>query len=436
MEILVLLFLVLFNGIFAMSEIALMTARRSRLKRLSEQGDSAAATALSLGENPTQFLSTIQIGITAIGVSSGIVGESALAEPLAAYLETVGLNVRLSSITAMVVVVSGITYFSIVLGELVPKRLAQFHAEEIARILSWPISQLARISAPFVYVLSKSTDTILKLVGKQNTPNASLTEEDIHAVLAEGSESGVIEKQEHDLVKNVFRLDDRPIASLMTPRGEVVFLDLNHPMETNLEKVLNSEHSRFPVCRGGLDEIVGVISSKRLLKQRLRGGVSSVGIEDYLVPAVYVPESLTGMALLGQFRESGVQMVFVVDEYGEILGLVTLQDVLEALAGEFKPLDPEDIWVVPQEDGSLILDGLIPISELKDRLGLESAPEEKKIRYNTLSGMMMRLIGALPKIGDRAVWDGWSFEVIVMDGNRIEKVRAFRHSSTKITENV
>ncbi|MBW7877543.1 MAG: HlyC/CorC family transporter [Candidatus Cloacimonetes bacterium] len=428
MEILFLLGLVLLNGIFAMSEMALMTARRARLKRMAEQGDSSAAVAINLGENPTRFLSTIQIGITAIGVTSGIVGESALAEPLALVFQNLGMNGRFSDIAAMAIVVPGITYFSIVLGELLPKRLAQFHAEEIATILAKPISQLAYLSSPFVYILSKSTDTVLRWVGKHDSPNPGLTEEDIHSMLAEGSEAGVIEKQEHDLVKNVFRLDERPISSLMTPRTEIVFLDLNHSMEMNLEKVLNSEHSRFPVCKGGLHEVVGVISSKRLLKHKIRNGSASDGLEEYLVPAVYVPESLTGMRLLGQLRESGVQMVFVMDEYGEILGLVTLRDVLEALAGEFKPIDPLDVWAVEQEDGSFLLDGLIPIAELKDRLGLGAAPEEQKIRYNTLSGMLMWLLGSLPKIGDRTEWEGWVFEVMVMDGNRIEKVRAFRQS--------
>jgi len=428
LEILFLLGLVLLNGIFAMSEIALMTARRARLKRLADQGDSSAAEAVNLGENPTRFLSTIQIGITAIGVTSGIVGESALAEPLALVFQNLGMNSRFSNIAAMAIVVPGITYFSIVLGELLPKRLAQFHAEEIAIILAKPISQLAYLSSPFVYILSKSTETVLRWVGKHDSPNPGLTEEDIHSMLAEGSEAGVIEKEEHNLVKNVFRLDERPISSLMTPRTEIVFLDLNHSMDTNLEKVLNSEHSRFPVCKGGMHEVVGVISSKRLLKYKIRNGSSLAGLEEYLVPAVYVPESLTGMRLLGQLRESGVQMVFVMDEYGEILGLITLRDVLEALAGEFKPIDPLDVWVVEQKDGSFLLDGLIPITELKDRLGLGSAPEEQKIRYNTLSGMLMWLLGSLPKIGDRAEWEGWVFEVMVMDGNRIEKVRAFRQS--------
>jgi putative hemolysin len=424
LEIAILITLILLNGLFAMSEIALVSARKSRLKRLAEEGDAAAATAMRLGEEPTQFLSTIQIGITAIGILNGIVGQAALAGPLAAMLQRLGLEGKASAMGATIIVVVGITYFSIVFGELVPKRIAQFHAEGIARFMAPTISALAKLSHPFVYLLSISTDGILRLMGRKDLGSANLTEEDIQAMLTEGSQAGLIEKHEHEMVRNVFRLDDRQIASLMTPRSEIIFLDIEEPFEVSLENLINSDHSRFPVCRGGMDDVLGVITAKRLLKQRMKS--ESTPITEYLKPAVYVPESLTGMKLLEQFRESGVQMVFVVDEYGEILGLVTLQDVLEALAGEFKPRDPEDFWAVQREDGSWLLDGLIPIPELKDRLGLKSVPEEDKGRYHTLGGMMMWLIGRLPHTSDVTKWEGWRFEVVDLDGNRIDKVLAIR----------
>lgn len=422
MDIAVLIALILLNGVFAMSEIALVTARKSRLQRLAEDGDKSAAIAMRLGENPTQFLSTVQIGITAIGILNGIVGEAALAGPLSGILQGFGLDEKSSAISATTVVVVGITYFTIVIGELVPKRIAQFNAEGIARLMAGPISVLAKLSRPFVYLLSVSTDGILRLMGKKELSSANLTEEDIHSILAEGSQAGLIEKQEHDMMRNVFRLDDRQIASLMTPRSEIIYLDIEQPLEGNLENLMNSDHSRYPVCRGGIHDTVGIITAKRLLKQRMKG--ESTNIQEYLQPAIFVPESLTGMKLLEQFRESGVQMVFVVDEYGEILGLITLQDVLEALTGEFRPRDPEDVWAVQREDGSWLLDGLIPIQELKDRLDLRSVPEEQKGRYNTLSGMMMWLIGNLPRTSDVAEWQGWRLEVVDMDGNRIDKVLA------------
>jgi putative hemolysin len=422
MDIAVLIALILLNGVFAMSEIALVTARKNRLQRLAEDGDMSAVIAIRLGEDPTQFLSTVQIGITAIGILNGIVGEAALAGPLAEILRGFGLDEKSSAISATTIVVVGLTYFSIEVGELVPKRIAQFNAEGIARLMAGPISVLAKLSRPFVYLLSVSTDGILRLMGKKELSSANLTEEDIHSMLAEGSQAGLIEKQEHEMVRNVFRLDDRQIASLMTPRSEIIYLDIEQPLEGNLENLMNSDHSRYPVCRGGIHDTVGIITAKRLLKQRMKG--ESTNIQDYLQPAIYVPESLTGMKLLEQFRESGVQMVFVVDEYGEILGLITLQDVLEALTGEFKSRDPEDVWAVQREDGSWLLDGLIPIQELKDRLDLKSVPEEQKGRYNTLSGMMMWLIGNLPRTSDVAEWEGWRLEVVDMDGNRIDKVLA------------
>ena len=422
MDILILTGLILLNGVFAMSEIALVTARRNRLMRLAEDGDTSSAVALRLGEDPTRFLSTIQIGITAIGILNGIVGEAALAGPFSSWLQSLGLNQQISSTSATILVVVVITYFSIVVGELVPKRIAQFNAEGIARLIARPIAALATLSRPFVYLLSKSTDGLLRVLGKKELSSANLTEEDIHAMLAEGSEAGVIEKHEHTMVRNVFRLDERQIASLMTPRSEIVYLDINQTLEENLDRLIQSNHSRFPVCRGGLDTVLGVITTKKVLKLTLKGGVTD--LSEHLQPCVYVPESLTGMKLLEQFRASGVQMVFVIDEYGEILGLITLQDVLEALAGEFTPRDPEDLWAVQREDGTWLLDGFTPIPELKDRLGLRAVPEEEKGRYHTLSGMMMWLIGHLPRAADVVEWEQWRFEVVDMDGNRIDKVLA------------
>lgn len=424
MDIVLLLALIVLNGLFAMSEMALITARKSRLHRLAEDGDRSAFIAMRLGEEPTHFMSTIQIGITAIGILNGIVGDAALSTPLAALLHKVGLDEKQSAIGATTLVVMGITFLTIVVGELVPKRIAQFNAEGIARLMAQPISLLSHLSRPFVYLLSVSTDGILRLMGKKELDSSHLTEEDIHAMLVEGSQTGVIEKHEHEMVRNVFRLDDRQIASLMTPRSEIIYLDIEEPFEDSLESLIDSDHSRFPVCRGGMDDVLGVISAKRLLKHHLKG--ESGDIVDYLRPAVYVPESLTGMKLLEQFRESGVQMVFVVDEYGEILGLVTLQDLLEALAGEFKPRDPEDVWAVQRQDGSWLIDGLIPIPVLKDRLDLKSVPEEEKGRYHTLSGMVMWLVGKVPRTGDITEWQGWRLEVMDLDGNRIDKVLASR----------
>jgi putative hemolysin len=424
MEILVLIALILLNGMFAMSEIALVTAKRSRLAKLAEDGDASSAIALRLGEEPTRFLSTIQIGITAIGILSGIVGQAALATPFAVWLQTLGIEQEASEAGATLLVVVVITYVSIVIGELVPKRIGQFNAEGIARMMARPISALAIASRPFVKLLSVSTDGLLRILGLRDMGGSNVTEEDIHAMLAESSEAGIIEQGEHKMVRNVFRLDDRQIGSLMIPRSDIVYLDVDKPIAQNLQLVAESYHSRYPICRRGFDELLGIISAKQLFNQLQKSGQAD--LTEQLQPCIFVPESLTGMELLEQFRVSGVQMVFVIDEYGEIQGLVTLQDVLEAVTGEFKPRNEEDTWGVQREDGSWLLDGLIPIPELKDRLELKATPEEDKGRYHTLSGMMMWLLGRLPNTGDIAEWEGWQYEVVDLDGKRIDKVLAKR----------
>ncbi|MBI4985421.1 MAG: HlyC/CorC family transporter [Rhodocyclales bacterium] len=424
MEILFLIALVLLNGAFAMSEIALVTARRARLVRLADDGDSAAAVAIRLHDEPTRFLSTIQIGITSIGILNGIVGEAVLAVPLAVRLQALGMDHEASNIAATGLVVVGITFVSIVIGELVPKRIAQFNPEGIARLVARPMQFLALFTRPFVRLLSISTDTILRLLGQRQQAEQGVTEEEIHAMIEEGSEAGVIERQEHEMVRNVFRLDDRQIGSLMIPRADIVYLDVDLPLEANLKWVTDSEHSRFPVCRGGLQDILGIVNAKQLLNQTLRGGFTDLAAQ--LQPAVFVPETLNGMDLLGHFRASGTQMVIVVDEYGEVLGLVTLQDVLEAVTGEFKPRNQEDAWAVQREDGSWLLDGMIPVPELKDRLELRAVPEEDKGRYHTLSGLMMLLLERLPQTGDVATWEDWRMEVVDLDGKRVDKVLAIR----------
>lgn len=434
MEIFILIALILLNGAFAMSEIALVTARRGRLARLAADGDASSKLAMRLGEEPTRFLSTIQIGITAIGILNGIVGEAALAAPFAVWLQSLGIDQQSSEVGATTLVVVVITYVSIVIGELVPKRMAQFNSEGIARLVARPIQFLAVVSRPFVRLLTFSTDAILQLMGKRDLGGSSVTEEDIHAMLEEGSESGIIEKQEHEMLRNVFRLDDRQIGSLMIPRGDIVFLDINQPLEENLKRVSESNHSRFPVCRGGLHDIVGVITAKQLFTQLHQTGKTDLAAQ--LQPCVYVPESLTGMELLEQLRTSATPMVFVIDEYGEIQGLVTLQDVLEAVTGEFKSRNIEDAWAVQREDGSWLLDGMIPIPELKDRLELQEAPEEEKGRYHTLSGMMMWLLGHLPHTGDSAQWEKWRLEVVDLDGKRVDKVLASRLAEPTQASNV
>jgi magnesium and cobalt exporter, CNNM family len=423
-EIAFLLGLIVLNGLLAMSEIALVTARRGRLQTLIEQGDSGAAAALALNGDPTRFLSTIQVGITTIGILSGIVGEAALGAPLGDWLIRLGMDMEYAHLGATALVVVLVTYVSIVIGELVPKRLGQMFAEGVARRVARPVGWLATTAHPFVRLLSASTDLVLRLVGASGTAASKVTEEEIQQLIKEGSESGVIDEQERAMVRNVFRLDDRQIASLMTPRSDIVYLDLKDGRDVNLRKVLESGRSRFPVCRGGLREIIGIASARQLLQQTIRG--EAADFASGLEAAIYVPESLTGMELLENFRTSTSHLALVVDEYGELQGLVTLHDLFVSIAGEFKTHHDEDAWAVQRGDGSWLLDGMIPIPELKDRLGFNAAPDEELGRYNTLSGMLMLLLGRVPSVGDAADWQGWRFEVVDMDNHRIDKVLAAR----------
>lgn len=425
MEIAILFALILLNGLFAMSEIALVTARKARLQKLIDEGDSGAAAAVKLGEDPTRFLSTIQIGITSIGVLNGIVGEAALAGPLALWLEALGVPMPFGSYAATGLVVVLITYFSIVVGELVPKRIGQSYPETFARLVARPINFLAVATKPFVLLLSTSTRTLLRLMGVKETSGSPVTEEEIHAMLVEGTTAGVIESHEHTMVRNVFRLDDRQIGSLMVPRGDVVCLDLEESLEENLRRIETSDHARFPVVKGGMANLVGVINARQWLSRTLRD--KTHGLADQpLQTALYVPETITGMELLDNFRLSDVHMAFVIDEYGEVQGIVTLQDLIEAITGEFQPRDPETSWALQREDGSWLLDGHIPVPELKDRLNLDAVPEEERGRYHTLSGMVMLLTGTLPKVTDTVEWEGWRLEVVDMDGKTIDKILARR----------
>lgn len=432
MEIFILIALILLNGLFAMSELALVSARKVRLQKLIDEGDKSAQAAVTLGEDPTRFLSTIQIGITSIGVLNGIVGEAALAAPLSLWLTSIGVPDPYDNYMATGLVVVTITYFSIVVGELVPKRIGQSHPETLARLVARPINWLAIATKPFVLLLSVSTRGLLKLLGVKESNTSPVTEEEIHAMLAEGTTSGVIESHEHTMLRNVFRLDDRQIGSLMVPRSDVVLLDLDESFEVNMGRIKASDHARYPVANGDWNKLAGVVNARKWLATALLGEERGLA-QQALQEPLYVPETITGMELLDNFRESGVQMAFVIDEYGEVQGIVTLKDLIEAITGEFNPRDPETSWAVQREDGSWLLDGHIPVPELKDRLDLDAVPDEDRGRYHTLSGMMMLLTGRLPKVADTVVWESWRLEIVDMDGRTIDKVLATRMDTPLLT---
>lgn len=435
MRVAVLLGLIVLNGLLAMAEVALLTVRRSRLERRAEQGDGAAACALRLQLEPTRFLSTVQIGITAIGLLNGIVGEAVLARPLAAQLRLLGLAQDSSEVLATVLVVFAITYATIVLGELVPKRIGQQQAETVACLMARPLALLALLTRPFVHLLSFSTERLLRLWSRDPAEVAeALTEEDLLALLLEGSRCGLIAEREHLLLRNVFRLDERPISLLMTPRHEIVFLDAERPFDCLLDQAVAANLSRFPVCRGSLDQLEGIVTTKRLLRL-YRAGQRQLP-RQALQPPVYVPESLSTLNLLERFQTSGSAMLFVIDEYGALQGLITLQDVLEALAGRFPaPGQGNDsLQPLQRADGSWLLDGLMPVDEVRELLALGTLPGQERGLYQTLGGLLQVLAGHLPQLGEVLEWQDWCFEVVDLDGHRVDRVLVRRRQVPPATQ--
>jgi putative hemolysin len=431
MDFLLIALLTLLNAGFAMSELALASSRKARLMVLAEDGNGGASAALRLLEHPTRFLSTVQVGITSIAVLNGIVGEAAFSERLARWLHGFGIADRPSAIAATAIVVTAITFITIIFGELVPKRIGQLYPEPVACWVSRPMTWLARAGGPFVRLLTATTQGVLRLLHIDTTQTRGMTEEEIEHSLAEGVDAGVIEQHERQMVRNLFDLDERPLTSLMVPRSDIDWLEAAKSVAECIRQAgAVGSHSWYPVCRASLDDVVGVVS----VAQLLRLGLDHEGpVSPHVQPALFVPETLSGMELLEQFRERAGRMVFVVDEYGVVQGLMTPHDLLEAITGELQPGAPADAWATQRDDGSWLLDGLMPVSELKNRLGIRGLPDEERGRYNTVAGLLLAVSGHLPKPGERIDCGDWLFEVVDLDGRRIDKVLA-RHQPRSSAE--
>lgn len=424
MDFLIIVFLTLLNGVFAMSELAVASSRKARLAAMEESGDAGAGAALRLMEKPTQFLSTVQVGITSIGMLNGIFGEAAFSGPLAIWLQGRGLSEGAASIAATATVVIVITFTTIIFGELVPKRIGQMFPEAVARWIAQPMTWLAMVAKPFVWLLSLCTQAVLKLLRIDESSGRAVTAEEISASLEEGLDAGLIEEHEHQMVRNVFHLDDRPLTSMMVPRGDIEWLDGGQTVIEALEYVArhgdNGAHSWYPVCRGSLDEVIGIISVARLLELARTDTL----VDKHVAPAAFVPETLSGLEMLEQLRTRAGRMMFIVDEYGVVQGMMTPRDLLEAITGELKPGAHMDAWATPQADGAWILDGMMPVSELKSRLDIDALPLEDKGRYNTVAGLMLAISGHMPNVGDQVEIDDWVFQVMEIEGRRIDRVLA------------
>ncbi|MEY2994739.1 MAG: Hemolysin [Pseudomonadota bacterium] len=422
MELLIILFLTLLNGIFAMSEMALASCRRVKLQKLADAGDRGARAALKLLDDPTQFLSSVQVGITSIGLLNGILGEAAFSVDLSVRMQGWGLDEGVSSVLATAVVVAIITYVTIVFGELVPKRIGQLFPEIVARAVALPMTAVAVAARPFVALLSGTTRAILAALRVNNGASQVMTEEEIEASLAEGLGAGVLLEHEHQMVRNVLELDKRPLASIMRPRDELVWLQVEDTPTLALQTVREYGHSWYPVCKGDLDQVEGVIHVESLL--RLAESEPQATVGEHLVAAVYLPETLNAFEVLEQYRVSDMRVALVVDEYGVVQGLLTPRDLLEAITGELKSAEADDAWAIPDEDGTWQLDGGMPIAELKSRLDIEHLPDEAEGHYNTLAGLLLAEAGQMLSPHDVVQVGDWQFEVVRVDGHRIEEVRA------------
>lgn len=424
MEFLIIFALILFNGLFAMSEIAVVSSRRSKLQQRADGGDTRARAVLELIESPSRFLSTVQVGITLISILAGAYGGTTVAKGLEPLIGVLPWLAPYKTEIAFALVVLAITYLSLVVGELAPKRLAMRSPERIASLVALPVRYIAVFLAPLVWLLTHSTDALLKLFGRPGAHEPPVTEEEIRVLMHEGTRAGVFEEAEQDIVHSVLSLGDRQVDSLMTPRPDVVWLDLEDTIEETQRKITESPHARFPVAEGSLDTVKGVVRARDLVL--LGGKLTKEALTALLQPPLYVPGNLSAFQLLEQFKKSRTHMALVIDEYGGLQGIVTLHDILEAILGDLPGAEAEEEpWVLKREDGSYLIDGALPIEEFKELFELNRLPEEEK--YRTLGGLVLAELGRIPTAGESFTFEGLTIEVVDMDANRIDKVLVSKH---------
>jgi len=414
-EIIIIGALILLNGILAMSEAALVASRKAKLQQQANEGDKASTTALKLMSDPNIFLSTIQIGITLIGVLSGAVGGATISERLAVQLSQIhGLEPYGESL-AIGIVVMAITILSLWIGELVPKRLALHSPERIARRVAGSMLFISKVFSPAIKILSSATDLVLRLMGVKPSVEAPITEEELQVLIAQGTQAGVFDEAEQEMVEGVFSLGDQRAYSLMTPRTDIVYLDISDSIEEIRRKIAECEFSRFPVRQGTLDAILGIVKARDLLVPSL--GNEAVKLKDLLRPAFFIPETMFASRALEVFKEKGTELLLVVDEFGGLQGLLTVNDVIEEIVGQIEFEEPQ---ATQRQDGSWLLDGMLEVDEFKNIFKVRALPHEDE--YETLSGFVMMSLGRLPQAADQFEWHGLRFEIIDMDGRRVDKV--------------
>jgi putative hemolysin len=416
MEILILAGLILLNGLFSMAEIALVSARKSRLESQANRGDKKAAEALKLANKPETFLSTVQMGITVIGILTGIYSGEQITDDFADFLKQWPSIAPYSKGAATTIVVIIVTYFTIIFGELVPKRLGLSKPEGIAKFVAGPMRVLSGITHPFIWLLSKSSNLIVRIFSLKPSDN-QVTEEEIKAIISEGTEQGTIEETEQEIIERVFHLSDRNITSLMTHRSDIIWFNLNDSEETIKEKITSEPHSIYPICDNNIDNIKGVVSIKDLYVSP-----DNALFRDLMRPALFVPENNTAFQVMEKFKESKLHSCFIVDEYGSILGMITLNDILEAIIGEMPQPDIPDYEIVEREDGSFLVDAQIPFYDFLSRFEKTEYMNEGEQEFDTLGGFILHELERIPHTGDKVEWHGFSIEIVDMDGHRIDKI--------------
>lgn len=427
-EILFIFILILFNGFFSMSEIAMVSARKVRLEQRAEEGDKGAEHALELIGSTGKFLSSVQIGITLVSMLTGAFGGATLAERLSVVLANVPWLASVASTLSLIIVVLLTTYFSLVIGELIPKKIALNNPEKIASSVSGVMRFISKATSPITHLLSASTDLGVRLLGMKPSGEPPITEEEIRVLIDQGTQVGVFGEAEQDMVEGVFRLNERSINAIMTPRTEIVWLDADESIDEMMKVVLESPYSRFPVSRKSLDNVLGILKSKSLLEKVF--SKAPFNVIDLLEKPLFIPENTPAMRVLEMEKEIGVHEALVIDEYGGVQGFVTLFDVLEAIIGELpsqgESSEPE---IIQREDGSYLLDGLLPIDEFKELFDLDLLPEEEKVGFQTVGGFVMNQVRSIPVSGQSFNWEDLRIEVLDMDGHRVDKILVSRLAS-------
>ena len=418
-EIIIILILILLNGILAMAEIALVSARRSRLDMDAQKGDAGAKLALDNANAPSRILSAIQIGITLIGILTGIFSGATIASGMESLFSTLGLLPGLSHSLGIIAVVIIVTFFSLVLGELVPKQIGLKTPEKIAKFMVRPLLALALITHPFTWLLSKTSDLLIRALNIKPSSDSNVTEEEIKAMIQEGTEDGEVQEIEQDIMERVFHLGDQKIGSLMTHHSDLVWMDIADPPNVMLQKMKEQIHSVYPVCEGDLDKVLGVVFIKDLFLEDLSGG--NFNIRDRMRPAQFILETLTAYETLELFKQNKIHYGLVIDEYGSTVGMVTLNDILEAIVGDFNEPSPDEPRIILRDDGSWLADGQLPFYEFAYEFEIQGV-DKNKIKFNTLAGLAMSILRHVPKPGEKFTWREFEFEIVDLDGNRIDKL--------------